>query len=102
VEPDDAARLSRQAPVYPDDLALVQLSPQELSVLNALARTGSRQAIADSLFVSVNTVKTQLASIYQKLGSSTRQEALERARAIELQPLAARAEVARPTGAGAG
>jgi ATP/maltotriose-dependent transcriptional regulator MalT len=38
------------------------------------------------LFVSVSTVKTQLASVYQKLGSSTRQEALGQARSLELLP----------------
>jgi LuxR family maltose regulon positive regulatory protein len=86
LRPDDAARLSRQAPVYPAELVLVQLSPQERSVLNALAGTASRQAIATSLFVSVNTVKTQLAGVYQKLGSSSRQEALGRARNLDLLP----------------
>ena len=58
----------------------------EQAVLEALATTGSRQAIADSLFVSVNTVKTQLASIYQKFGSTTRAETLAKAREHELLP----------------
>ena len=56
-------------------------------MLNALAETGSRQAIANSLFVSVNTVKTQLASIYQKLACSARHDALGSApAALELLP----------------
>ncbi len=55
-------------------------------MLDALAATSSRQAIAASLFVSVNTVKTQLSSVYQKLGSSTREEALRNAREHQLLP----------------
>jgi len=78
--PEDAAILARQAPVYPDHLVLIDLSEHEQSVLEALAGSGSRQAIADSLFVSINTVKTQLASIYKKMGTTTRAETLAKAR----------------------
>jgi LuxR family maltose regulon positive regulatory protein len=86
IDPDDAVALARQAPIYPEHLALIELSPHEQSVLEALAKTSSRRAIASSLFVSINTVKTQLAAIYQKLGSATREEALTRARQHELLP----------------
>ena len=84
--PDDAARLRKHAAVYPERLVLIELSDREQSVLVALAEHASRQAIADSLFVSINTVKTQLASIYQKLGCTTRQEALAAARRLDLLP----------------
>jgi LuxR family maltose regulon positive regulatory protein len=86
MEPDDAAILARQAPVYPEELVFVDLSEHEQAVLEALSGTGSRQSIADSFFVSVNTVKTQLASIYQKIGSTTRAETLIKAREHELLP----------------
>ena len=86
LEPDDAAVLARQAPVYPETLAFVELSEHEQKVLEALSRTGSRQEIADELFVSVNTVKTQLSSIYRKLGGATRAETLAKARQHELLP----------------
>ena len=46
----------------------------------------SRRVIASSLFVSISTVKTQLAAIYQKLGSSAREEELRKAREHELLP----------------
>ena len=55
-------------------------------MLEALAGTGSRQTIADSLFVSLNTVKTQLESIYRKVGATTRSETLAKAREHDLLP----------------
>ena len=84
MDPDDAEILARHAPVYPEELVFIDLSEREQSVLEALAGGGSRQSIADSLFVSVNTVKTQLESIYRKMGSSTRAETLTKAREHEL------------------
>ena len=44
-------------------------------MLEALSGTGSRQAIAGALYVSVNTVKTQLASVYRRLGCTNRADA---------------------------
>ncbi len=55
-------------------------------MLEALDQTSSRQAIADSLYVSVNTVKTHLANIYTKLGSTSRRQVLSTARQHELLP----------------
>ncbi|MGK9219903.1 MULTISPECIES: LuxR C-terminal-related transcriptional regulator [unclassified Microbacterium] len=60
------------------------LSRRETVVLHALAETGSRAEIAERLFVSVNTVKAQLRSLYTKLGVSSREEALARAIALDL------------------
>lgn len=65
-------RLWRTAPV-------AVLTRRERDVLAVLARTGSRSEIAAELFVSLNTVKAQLRSLYAKLGARTRDEALERA-----------------------
>ena len=97
LHPDDEARLFRQAPLYPDRLEFIDLSSHEHSVLEALATTSSRQEIADLLFVSVNTVKTQLSSIYHKLGTNTRDEALAKAQEHRLLPGAIPNEQASPT-----
>lgn len=40
--------------------------------------------IAKDLYVTVNTVKSHLRSIYRKLDVTTRREAVERARALNL------------------
>jgi DNA-binding NarL/FixJ family response regulator len=44
------------------------LSPREAEILAYLVQGLTRQEIADGLFVSINTVKTQLASVYRKIG----------------------------------
>jgi LuxR family transcriptional regulator, maltose regulon positive regulatory protein len=41
--------------------------------------------IGDALFISRNTVKTHVKSVYQKLGVSSRSEAIQRA--VDLQLL---------------
>ncbi len=60
------------------------LSPQEVRVLRLLAAGQSRQEIARELVVSVNTVKTHLLRIYQKLNVTSRREAREAARSLHL------------------
>jgi LuxR family transcriptional regulator, maltose regulon positive regulatory protein len=54
------------------------LSPAELRVLKLLP-TASYVQMAASLYISRNTVKTHLQSIYQKLGVSSRLDAIQRA-----------------------
>ena len=41
-------------------------------------------AVADELFVSRNTVKTQAIAIYRKLGVSTRDQAVQSAQSLGL------------------
>ncbi|MDR3661878.1 MAG: LuxR C-terminal-related transcriptional regulator, partial [Mycobacterium sp.] len=55
----------------------------EQSVLVALAEHTTRQAMADALFVSINTVKSQLTSVCRKFGT-TGQDTLVRARPLGL------------------
>ena len=59
-------------------------SEAELRVLRLLAGPSSRSEIAQALFVSPNTVKTQIGAINRKLGTSTRAEAVARARELDL------------------
>ena len=56
------------------------LSARETVVLRYLPTLLSNQEIAGELFVSVNTVKTHLKSIYRKLGVSDRRAAVRLAR----------------------
>lgn len=60
------------------------LSPREREVLNELARGATYADIAAALFVSENTVKTHVSSLYAKLAASRRSEALKIARSFHL------------------
>ena len=71
-------------PPYPDHASVVRLSPREQSLLEALSRTTSRNEIAQQQFVSVNTIKTQLAKLYMKLGTTTRQDTIVKAQQLGL------------------
>ena len=55
------------------------ITDRELMVLDYLPRRVTAQEIADDLFISVNTVKTHLGSIYRKLGAGDRDEAVRKA-----------------------
>ena len=66
------------------DGLLVPLSPAELRVLPYLQTHLTFREIGERLFVSRNTVSSQVASIYQKLGVSSRSDAVDRATAIGL------------------
>jgi LuxR family transcriptional regulator, maltose regulon positive regulatory protein len=54
------------------------LTPAELRILKLLP-TSTYLQIADTLFISRNTVKVHLRSVYQKLGATSRSQAIERA-----------------------
>ncbi|MGA8046567.1 MAG: LuxR C-terminal-related transcriptional regulator [Dermatophilaceae bacterium] len=60
------------------------LTHRELDVLAYLPRRMTNHEIAADLFLSINTVKTHLASIYRKLGVTERNEAIQRAAEIGL------------------
>ena len=58
-----------------------ELSARELGVLRFLQTRLSIREIAGELFISMNTLKTHLKSIYRKLDASSRSDAVARARA---------------------
>ncbi len=60
------------------------LSQRELIVLRMLATPLTQQEIARELYVSVNTVRSQIQGIYRKTGASSRREAVARARELGL------------------
>jgi LuxR family transcriptional regulator, maltose regulon positive regulatory protein len=60
------------------------LTERELEVLRYLPTMFKNQEIAADMYVSVNTVKAHLRSLYRKLGVTQRREAVERARELGL------------------
>jgi len=63
---------------------LEPLSEREQAILRYLPTALSNREIAAELFVTTNTVKTHLRSIYRKLDVARRREAVERARDLRL------------------
>jgi len=61
-----------------------QLSPRELTVLRYLSGDLTHVDVGNELEVSANTVKSHARAIYRKLGVSSRQEALQVARQLDI------------------
>ena len=78
------AHAMQPRPHQSGDLLAAPLTPAELRILRLLP-TSTYLQMADTLYVSRNTVKTHLRSIYQKLGVESRSQAIERA--VELRLL---------------
>ncbi len=63
---------------------IVPITDGEMAVLRRVPTAQTQVEIAKSLHLSINTVKSHLRSIYQKLGVSSRPAAVRRARALGL------------------
>jgi LuxR family maltose regulon positive regulatory protein len=66
------------------DTGSVALTGSELAVLRFLPSHMTNQEIAEALFLSINTVKTHLRSVYRKLGVTARRQAISRGRRLGL------------------
>jgi LuxR family maltose regulon positive regulatory protein len=79
--PDGRAALANADAPAP---LVVPLSEREQVVLRYLSSRLSAGEIADELYVSLNTVKTHIKSIYRKLDTNRRWDAVKRARQLQL------------------
>ena len=71
----------------PDQPAIVVVEPlteREREVLRHVSDMLNTAEVASEMYISVNTVKTHLKSIYRKLAATHRREAVRRARQLEL------------------
>jgi ATP/maltotriose-dependent transcriptional regulator MalT len=65
-------------------LIVAPLTEREQEVLRHIAHMLSNAEVASEMYISANTVKTHLKSIYRKLAADHRGEAVRRARQLEL------------------
>jgi LuxR family maltose regulon positive regulatory protein len=71
-------------PSRPRGTGADELSHRELGVLRLLASELTQREIGHELYLSLNTVKSHTRSIFRKLGVSSREQAVARARDQEL------------------
>lgn len=64
----------------------LELSPRELEILHLIATGKSNQEIANTIFVSLSTVKTHNQNIFEKLEVKRRTQAIEKAKRLQLIP----------------
>ena len=83
---DTASRMPRRPEKSDsaDAVIAVPLTARETDVLNLLADYCSNEEIAADLVVSMNTVKTHIRSLFQKLSVTRRADAVRRGRALGL------------------
>jgi ATP/maltotriose-dependent transcriptional regulator MalT len=82
------ATLLRADPFKPDEKRRedLRITPRELEILNLIAQGLSNREIADSLFVSENTVKTHSSRVFDKLGAKRRTQAVQLGKELGLLP----------------
>ncbi|MCD8539292.1 MAG: LuxR C-terminal-related transcriptional regulator [Leadbetterella sp.] len=64
----------------------LNLSSREYEVLQLLARGHSNADMAESLFLSLSTIKTHVSNLYLKMDVKSRTQALEKAKRLRIIP----------------
>jgi ATP/maltotriose-dependent transcriptional regulator MalT len=89
--PDPGPRIERllalshgHGPARARGAGVAELSEGELRVLRLLASDLTQREIGAELYLSLNTIKSHTRSIFRKLGASSREQAVARARELEL------------------
>ncbi len=78
------APLNASPPDQPAIVVVEQLTEREREVLRHVSEMLNTAEVASEMYISVNTVKTHLKSIYRKLAASHRREAVRRAQQLKL------------------
>jgi LuxR family maltose regulon positive regulatory protein len=76
--------INQKKPQFSSEKSLDVLSEQELKVLNLIIAGHSNQEIAKALVISIGTAKWHVHNILQKMGVSTRSQAIARARELDI------------------
>ena len=74
----------RQPPRRARSSAVEPLTEREREVLRHVSGMLNTAEVASEMYISINTVKAHLKSIYRKLAATHRGEAVRRARQLEL------------------
>jgi LuxR family transcriptional regulator, maltose regulon positive regulatory protein len=82
--PAGGARVRLRLPEQSTVLVVEPLTEREREVLRHVSGMLNTAEVASEMYISINTVKTHLKSIYRKLAATHRGEAVRRARQLEL------------------
>jgi len=81
---DDQLQALRSVPDQPAIVLVEPLTEREREVLRHVSEMLNTAEVASEMYISINTVKTHLKSIYRKLAATHRREAVRRAQQLEL------------------
>jgi len=84
IEAEDRLRRIRRGEIPASFATMGPLTEREAEVLRLLAERLSNQEIADKLTISLNTAKTHVRHVFDKLEATDRRQALKRARELRL------------------
>lgn len=79
-------RIRHEFVLNENNLSFYKISKRELEVLSLIAAGKSNQEIATELYVSISTVKTHIANLFEKLNAKRRTQAIEAAKKLQLLP----------------
>lgn len=68
------------------EIQVRKISKRELEVLSLIAAGKSNQEIAEQLYVSLSTIKTHTANLFEKLDAKRRTQAIETAKNLHILP----------------
>lgn len=68
------------------ELKKLNLSSREYEVLKLLTQGRSNAEIADSLFLSLSTIKTHVSNLFVKMDVKSRTQAIEKAKRLKITP----------------
>ena len=86
IAPEASGAQAAFAPPTTAQPLIEPLTTRELETLELVTQGLYNKEIADKLSISLETVKSHLKNIYQKLGVSRRQQAVHRARSLDILP----------------
>ncbi|HYE55436.1 MAG TPA: response regulator transcription factor [Chitinophagaceae bacterium] len=75
-----------ESPVNETELKKLNLSSREYEVLQLLVKGHSNAEIAQTLFLSLSTIKTHVSNLFVKMDVKSRTQAIEKARRLKLTP----------------
>ncbi len=86
IEEEVSITTSFESNIDENELKKLNLSSREYEVLQLLTKGYSNASIAESLFLSVSTVKTHVSNVLLKMNVKSRTQAIEKSKRLKIIP----------------